>query len=383
MQVSEDVAEGDALVRRQVEDTAEGKKDSKKKSFVFAKATSEKADGNALHSARKGDDCIIQRKGKLGTFQLPQLAAALLYQGGPTSDSNISSAGQKRLFSFAYLRVKETEDERELQQLVFRLASKFNGEYAVRGSEVARSIVQSFDNIFHCMTTQGGALVVRAGEVAPEHLRTYLSKAVVPAYLPLATLSFHEYLHLKGLTQDGAKLPDHTRPDEEVGRMAKLRNDLIDFRIFYRFSHVSMMSNHNVVHQAWRGALSLDRMLDDLGKDVAEADKVLRKAQEEKKDARWRWFGAFGASAAGFVVTHELLDVALRLIYLQEKWFLLALKGEGRTWPAIENDPSLASAVDFIHNLHQANYWVFGAALAAAIVAGIIGWMKGPKLGEW
>lgn len=380
LRASDNIKKGAPLSRIEVEVAAAEDKRAKRE-FEFRMLTqdhSEHPDAIALNDCAKGDVCISYRTGKLGTFQLSALAEALL-QG---CENLVNVLPHRRFFSYVYVRSDESLSDIELQNLCYRLGSKFNSDYSVKKGEIDREVVQPFENVFHVMTTQGGSVAIRAGDLAPEFLQTYLSKAVVPAYLPLAVLSFHEYLHLKQLTQGSSRLPDPRIADEDVDHMKKLRERLLDFRLYYRFSHVSMMSHHNVIHQAWRKALTLDHMLDELARDVSEAEKVLRDNLDEIKEDRWRWFGAIGAGTAGFVVAHELLDVILRLVFPNEKWLLLALKGDGQEWSGIERNEQYASAIEFFHRLHHAEYWVLGAAIFVGCLAAYVGWKKGPKLGE-
>lgn len=286
----------------------------------------------------------------------------------------------RRVFTYAAVQCAADTDPAALDLLAWRLGQRFTRDYQAAMTERHGPVLHTFANIVHAASTQGGAVVV--GESEATFLQGFVAGPARNVYLPLALLAHHEYLLLLHHTQDCAFLPDAANPQHDLERIQALRAALAEFRLYFRYAHVSDMGHHNAVHRHWRAALDLDRMLAELALDVREADQVLERHHREHQEHRWRIVGAGTAVLGGFVLVHELLEAFLPLLHPPLQGLLLALKGDGRDWPALEHDAALHAAVDFMHRLHASELWMALGALAAAAVFGIVAWKRGPKLEE-
>lgn len=285
-----------------------------------------------------------------------------------------------RVFSFVAVQCETESDPATLRLAAYRLSRRFTIDYELAADDVARSVVDTFGNVHHALATQGASVVVR--NTGPEFVGQFISTAAIPTYLPLALLSYHEYLHLIHLTQDCNFIPNRNHPEEDMEVIQSLRYELAKFRLFFRFSHVSDIAHHNRIHRLWRDALDLDRMLQELVLDVREADLVLERHHRELHAERWRLGGAIAAAVAGFLAALHILEAIFHLIFPDYKLLLLALKGDGLSWEEVEHDPRYKAAVEFFHHAHNGEYVVLAIAVLLAICAGLIAWKKGPHLEE-
>lgn len=304
--------------------------------------------------------------------------------GGEATNANrIQELGPRdhgRVFSFVAVQCAAAAGSEALATAAYRLSRRFTIDYDLAPDDVARGIVNTFSNVFHALATQGAAVVVR--NTGPDFVQQFIGTAAVPTYLPLALLSYHEYLQLIHLTQDCGFIPNPRHPDGDMEKIQNLRYELAKFRLFFRFSHVSDIAHHNRIHRAWRDALDLDRMLQELVLDVREADLVLERHHREVQSRRWRVGGAITAAVAGFIAGLHICEAVFHLVFPDYKWWLLALKGEGTDWEALEHDPRFAAAVHFYHQAHAGEYGVLVIALIIAGGAAWVAWKKGPRLEE-
>lgn len=308
-------------------------------------------------------------------FDLQALAARLVAISGDGHVAHglreLSSRQHGRVFSFTVAVCPADSSRQELDEAAYRLSRRFNSEYAIERSHVEPGLVHTFDNIVHAMAIQGGALVLRA--TGAKFVDGYLNAAARPTYLPLALLSYHEYLYLLHLTQGCAFIPDPAHPDKDKKRIQSLRYQLAKFRLYFRFSHISDISHHNRVHEAWRKAFALDRMLQDLSLDVREADQVLEHHHQEEQKRRWRISGALLGGLAGFLAMHEIVDVLRDLNHADYKVLMHAILG-GAAGPA--------EAVRLDKVIHTWHIVGVAVSVAAGIGAGVVAWLKGPRLEE-
>lgn len=293
--------------------------------------------------------------------------------GSPLVAAGDSRHGRRFLLCSA-LYASETPDD-ELPRLAYSLARRYGADYLLSGDEFGTSTVRPFGNICHAMATQGAAIVIR--DTGAPFVRDFVDAAVPATYLPLAVLNYHEYLQLRHLTQECAFMPDVVEPAHDKDRLMRLRSALAAFRLYFRFSHVSDLAHHNRVHRAWRDALDLDRMLQEVTLDVREAEQVLARIHQDAEDARhhreererkrWRKLGVVGLALAGFAAWMHLFEALLDLVFPRKAWLLQALKGDGRSWSELASDPALR---EVLHLYHAAHTWE-AIAVAAAVLLGV------------
>ena len=124
-----------------------------------------------------------------------------------------------------------------------------------------------------------------------EFVRQFITNSVPAVYFPLALIAYQEYLALLRMVQGSALLPlDPAHPTDAIHQQLKdYKNELLRFRLNYRFSAASVITMHNQAYRLWREAFTLDRMLEELSGDVQEVETFLdyeqRARQQEQQEA--------------------------------------------------------------------------------------------------
>ena len=284
-----------------------------------------------------------------------------------------------RVFSYCAVQFKRAfADGNARREFAYRLCNKYTSDYSVHQEGVDRALVPTFDNVLHGAAIEGGCVVVEEAEV--DFLKSYANNVGRKVYLPLALVSFHEFRHLLGLTQESAIYVKRGTPSEyEIALLRRLRRDLINFHLFFRFSHASMIGLHNVVHQAWRKAFGLDRMIEEVTSDVVEAEKLLSaevvrlaKAAESENEQRWRiwttvatWVGAY------FTISHAL-EIWARRAFFEPQLQLMTLK--------VYNKLTTISEFEALQRqIHRTEMLLEGVAVVVAVAIAVFVYRKGPK----
>jgi hypothetical protein len=292
---------------------------------------------NSIVWASKGKDETLKNE---PAFSLNQFARSLISNAvlgkadhGTLVPQQIDWMTRTRVFTYCAVQFRSPfADSNARRQFAYRLCTKYTSDYSVHDERIRSTLVSAFDNVLHGASIEGGCVVVEETEV--DFLKTYISKVGRPLYLALALVSYHEFRHLLALTQESALYVNCDKPSEQdIAHLRRLKHDLINFHLFFRFSHVSMISHHNIVHQAWRAAFDLDRMLEEVTSDVVEAEKVLsvnaeRLAAdaEREKERRWRIWGTAATGVAAYFTVSRLLEIWVQKMYLGPMLELATLK---------------------------------------------------------
>ena len=197
-----------------------------------------------------------------------------------------------RLFMYTVVQFAgRFTDSRDRVELAYRLGKKYTEDYLPLEELMDNGIITPFENIIHGVNLEGGVVLVeQVGKTGNEieFLKTFANDKVKMVYLPLALIAFQEYLTLLKMTQ-GIFLPiDFHNPTENARRILENQQDeLLDFRLNYRFSHASKITMHNLVYEKWREVLSLDKMQEEITQDVKEVEAFLNYKQEKLHSRRW------------------------------------------------------------------------------------------------
>lgn len=269
-----------------------------------------------------------------------------------------------RRFLMCSALLDDSVPDAQLPRMAYALAHRYGADYRVRAADVSHGTIQPFENVCHAMATQGAAILVR--DTGASFIRQFIDSALPATYLPLALLSYHEYLHLLHLTQECAFMPDVAHPEHDTERLMRLRSELAAFRLYFRFSHVSDLSHHNRVHRTWREALDLDRMLQEVTLDVREAEQVLARIHEESEERRhafWRKLGVGGVVLGSVVGLLHLAEAAMGYLFADRKLLLMAVQ-------SFKADPAATKALaEFVEHAHHLE----SALLLAAVLLGVLG----------
>lgn len=217
-----------------------------------------------------------------------------------------------RVFSYAAVRTDGHCPEDDALELVYRLGKRYSEDYLPTDAALRDAAVRPFDNIYHAMHLEGGAVLLadtaRDDGRPVSFFRTFIRDQVKEVYWPLAALSYAELiklLHLTGMVCQGRNF--HTPSETDMEELDRYRQDVLNFRLNYRFNQVSRIGQHNDCHAAWRRAFGCEALLQDVVQDVSEVASFLdyrlakeRAAREAMRMRRARDLGWFN-TAAGIV----------------------------------------------------------------------------------
>jgi len=141
-----------------------------------------------------------------------------------------------------------------------------------------------------------------------------------------------EYLKLLQLTGGVCRHIDFRDPKASERRtLEEYRQEVLNFRLNYRFRQISRMSQHNACHEAWREQFDAERLLQDLTTNVSEVAGFLGYKLAQQRARRSFWFGWFNTSvgvvfglAVAFTGLFGMNLVELKGISVGGKFFLYA-----------------------------------------------------------
>ncbi len=280
---------------------------------------------NMLRFKRKKEALSWQKEGI--SFSFLQLLQQLIMPAGFSEESTLN-----RLLTYSSVRFAASLPDNETIDFAFRLARRYHSEHGSSGEELTLYSLKPFKEIMHFVAMEGGALILQEDPENPgnDFIKRFIEGPVPSVYMPLALLTYHEFIWLLRITQDSAiplnfQLPNHDQAD----KLRQMGRDLLQFRLSYRFSHVSLISMHNQVYQKWREIFDLNEMLSQANVDVSEAEQYLQTLLEKERSRQFRGLSVFTTSALAFIATNTLMLEAILPIISDDPslWLRLAALG--------------------------------------------------------
>lgn len=222
-----------------------------------------------------------------------------------------SSKAGDRCYSSTYIRL--SQEPENLKTLLTQLSRRYTNAYELAKQQQGIETVAEFTNVQHGFALEGCATAVICDDDGPDFLLDYLNNTYPRHYLPITLLAVHEYYHLVNLTTDSSFWPEIDREAsrgnkaDSLQQLERLRDNILKFRLCFRYSNVSRIGMHNEVNSALRRVLNLDAMLNELDLDTREISAFLAKQTTDTLEQRFRWMNIL---AVGFIVfwsSHEVL----------------------------------------------------------------------------
>jgi hypothetical protein len=253
------------------------------------------------------------------------------------ASTDIGGTG-RRLFSATYAQFASSPAPGARRHFAIALARHYSDDYRVADAIEGVRFVADFENVVHAVAMEGCATIVDATPASPgasDFVRNFKSGTFDRTYVPVMVLALHEFIALLYYANDAKfwvardndnfsrwvaqtqKLPaadaaaESQRAvdtDAAFATLARLRDEVIRFRLCYRFSHVSYVSMHNAVYAAMRDAWNLRQMLADLGQDTAEITTLLEERFGKQNASRVRTFGLVGAAGLAYISAHAFFE---------------------------------------------------------------------------
>ena len=238
----------------------------------------------------------------------------------------------RRLFTATYAQFKHAPDPDARRHFALQLARHYSDDYRIADAIGGTCTIADFENVMHMVSMEGCATIVDlappSGLNVPDFVVNFKTATFERTYLPITVLAYHEFTALLHFSNDTkfwfgggadrflAWAAQCARPEHAVGKssaapavereaafstLARLRDDILRFRLCYCFSHVSYSTAHNAVYQALREAWGCGRMLSELGQNTTEITAVLDERLREENARRIRWLGVIGAAGIAYV----------------------------------------------------------------------------------
>jgi hypothetical protein len=210
----------------------------------------------------------------------------------------------------------ESADSRDLTCI--RLARKETSDYVPYRSTIADAIYRPFTYLTHAASIEGGVMLVEVGEnqSVPDYINNFVTNSTDRAYLPLMLWAMHEFIFLTELSKSATGWIDFTKPDE--GHRVLLhdfRARLYNYRFHFRFAHASSISMHNDMFRLWRKTYDLAKILEEIDKDVVEAENMLEqmnsKESQERNQRDRNLLGLFAALAGTAIAMPDWRNMSL------------------------------------------------------------------------
>ena len=247
------------------------------------------------------------------SFSLSEIVSSL------HASEDIGTTG-RRLFTATYAQFTRAPEAAARRHFALQLARHYSDDYRIGESIGGTRTIADFENVMHVISLEGCATILDLSPppelTVPEFVRNFRTATFERTYLPIMVLAFHEFMALLHFCNDtkfwfgrdrfddwaarqlrprsgSEKPPVAPAVDREValGTLARLRDDILRFRLCYCFSHVSYSTAHNTVYDALREVWGCRRMLSELAQDTAEITDLLDEHLREQNARRVRVFG--------------------------------------------------------------------------------------------
>ncbi len=233
----------------------------------------------------------------LDALRLLEVAQALL----PEECTKTAPLPPNRLLLYSLARVQGGADEEALLELGIRFSHRQTSDYRPKSRPLESHVLQPFPYLCHVLAPEGGASVIATDDAASGFFRNFVPGSGTNTYVPLFVASLHNHLWLLGQTE---WLPERSRSDKrhEIHDLEDVYERTVKFRRFFYFPMISQISLHNAFYERSQEVFKIaerQRFLEQTTHDIAE----LLKAR------RTKWIGRISGAVAGFLVSHELLDI--------------------------------------------------------------------------
>ncbi len=237
-------------------------------------------------------------------------------------ESNITLTEDSRFFSFSAIRLNILRNdidrndpyEDPISNLAYSLAHRHTRHYKVNNKQINNYIFIPYKNIAYGMGTEGGSIVIdttRINENEEEihHNIGFIRDVLKKSYWPMLLLCYIEFrylIHLSTHVDPKYKIT----PDDTINliELEKQREKILNFRLHFRYSQASQISNHNQYYKKWRDVFGNDKLSDELSDDINQINSFLNyradrhdQKVKEKQDKVFTYFGIFATTILSVV----------------------------------------------------------------------------------
>jgi hypothetical protein len=231
-----------------------------------------------------------------------------------------------RLFTYTLVKLDAALDPAERRRLMVQLAGKYTDDYRIDPSAFDERIYQPFESVSHLAALEGAVTIVEdvpsENRARADFLANFGANAIEPRYLPIVVLAYHAFVVLLNLTQDSRRWIDLGTPSaRDADRLRRLRDRILEFRLFHRLSHVSLLTMLNEFHYCLNRAFGLERMLTTADRDVAEIGALLDARLRQAEAQRVAWFRRLIATSLAIVAGSTVAKIIVQTLrHIPVEW---------------------------------------------------------------
>lgn len=273
---------------------------------------------------------IVKKKSDYSLCQLPDKTnfTTLMYKilGLDTLTNSaepiITLTEDSRFFSFSAIRLNNLRNdinrsdsyEGAISNLAYSLAHRHTHHYRVSNNKINNYVFIPYKNIAYGMGTEGGSVVIdttyiNEGQEEIHHNIGFIRDVLKKSYWPMLLLCYIEFRYLIHLsTHINPKYNIMPEDNMTLIELEKQREKILNFRLHFRYSQASQISNHNQYYKKWRDVFGNDKLSDELSDDINQINSFLNyradrhdQKVKEKQDKIFTYFGIFATTILSVV----------------------------------------------------------------------------------
>jgi len=191
--------------------------------------------------------------------------------------------------AFCYTAIKldkpfNTTSQKE--DFIVKISKKFTDAYLPRNAIMESSIYKPFDYISHAVSLEGGSILIEPSSPScesPHALDAFIKNNVKSCYYPITLMAYFEYIALLRLSENGMKKINFHHPSaHDLMHLNTFKSNVYNFRLNYRFSHISNNTMHNAIYKKWRESLLSKDILEDISNDASDVTNFVDSIRKDK-----------------------------------------------------------------------------------------------------
>ena len=197
-----------------------------------------------------------------------------------------------RYFSYTALRLHnsiELPDNQRISEadaigLVKCLAHRQTKDHrATRLVDNSENAFTPFQNITYYTCIEGGAVVLTSDSAEEDvtFVSSFISSKLKTAYWPMTLIAYIEFIYLFKLNGDinpSIRFDEGNKDTIEI--LKTYRQQILQFRLQYRFAQASHLQLHNTYYNNWRLTFESEKLMDELVEDLTQVNSYLSSAME-------------------------------------------------------------------------------------------------------
>lgn len=196
-----------------------------------------------------------------------------------------------RYFSYSALRLHNTIELSETQKIYEADAiclAKCLAHRQTKDHRTTRIIDNNenaftpFQNITYYTCIEGGSVVLTSDSADDViFISSFINSKLKTAYWPMTLIAYIEFIYLFKLNGDINPNISFDEGDKvTIDTLKKYRQQILQFRLQYRFAQASHLQLHNIYYNNWRLTFESEKLMEELVEDLTQVNGFLSSAME-------------------------------------------------------------------------------------------------------